>query len=259
MSLVWIASYPKSGNTWVRFLICNLVLGPQSSATALARLTPDLHELEHVPDACATPPFLKTHFPFSPGLPLASCSTAAIYVVRHPADVMLSNFYYARRRGGLAADDPAQLARYCEQYATARGDPRWIELQMGTWDAHVRSWLGAAAQRFPVLRLRYEDLLADPVQGARHICALLRLVRSDADIERAAAAASFRRMREIEEADIAQRHVGVFYKPYLRPSIDSGLRFMRSGRAGESEQALTAEQRARLAAAFGPLTSELGY
>jgi hypothetical protein len=73
------------------------------------------------------------------------------------------------------------------------------------------------------------------------------------------ASASFERMGEIELADIRSRRVGIFYKPYLQASIDSGLRFMRSGRSGEARAVLTPAQTERFDAAFGRLMRELGY
>jgi hypothetical protein len=53
--------------------------------------------------------------------------------------------------------------------------------------------------------------------------------------------------------------VGIFYKPYLQSSIDAGLRFMRSGQAGEAALVLTPEQRQLAMATFGDIRRELGY
>jgi aryl sulfotransferase len=258
-TIVWIASYPKSGNTWVRFLVCNLLFGPQESAAALNQLAPDVHELGPHPQPPATPLIMKTHFPFSPLLPLAAHTAAAVYVVRDPADVMLSNFHYSRRSGAGAGDaEAAALDAYMNQYLDAQGDPRWIRLGMGTWGEHVRSWL-TVRRSFPVLSIRYEALSADPQAVARRICAFLGMGRDDAQIAQAVEGASFERLREIEEADIRCQRVGIFYKPYLRQSIDAGLRFMRAGQSGEGSKALSADARRRLVAAFGPLMQELGY
>ena len=66
-------------------------------------------------------------------------------------------------------------------------------------------------------------------------------------------------MREIEETDIRDRRVGIFYKPYLETSIRAGRRFMRSGASGEGVRELSAAQRGRLADVFGPLLQALGY
>jgi aryl sulfotransferase len=262
--VIWIASYPKSGNTWVRFLACNLAYGLQDSAARLTHLAPDIHELSAIPSAPTALTFVKTHFPFSSALPLAANTAAAIYVVRDPADVMLSNFHYHQRSGmgqhsGTGIEPSAHaLGQYVDQYLAARGDPRWIHAQMGTWDDHVRSWLDGS-QSFPVLALRYEDLLADGLGGAQKLCTFLGLSRTAHEIEQAVAGASFRRMQEIEEADIRTQSVGIFYKPYLQSAIGDGRRFMRSGTAGEAARVLTPEQRQRVVTVFGPLTRELGY
>jgi hypothetical protein len=257
-TVIWIVSYPKSGNTWVRFLTCNLVYGLQDSAAALNNLAPDIHELNAIPSAPTALTFVKTHFPFSSGLPLVANTAAAIYVVRDPADVMLSNFHYSQRSGMGTEPTAHALGQYVDQYLAARGDPRWIHSQMGMWDGHVRSWLDGS-QSFPVLALRYEDLLTDSMGGAQKLCTFLGLSRTPQEIAQAVAGASFRRMREIEETDIRTESVGIFYKPYLKSTIGSGRRFMRSGTAGEAARVLTPEQRQRVAAVFGPLMRELGY
>ena len=257
-NIVWIVSYPKSGNTWVRFLVCNLVFGVQDSAAALNHLAPDIHELPAVSDSPTEPVLMKTHFPFSAALPLAACTAAAIYVVRHPADVMLSNFHYSRRAGSQTSVDPVALAHYVDEYLAARGAPRWLELGMGAWDDHVRSWL-VTRHPFPVLPVRYEDLQRDALAGARNLCAFLGLDRSTEEMARAVGGASFERLRRIEQQDIERENVGIFYKPYLRPSIDAGLRFMRAGQAGEATRVLSTGQRRRVQATFGPLMQQLGY
>lgn len=256
--IIWIASYPKSGNTWIRFLACNLAFGPVDSAAALARLAPDLHELGASIEPPSRPTLMKTHFPYSQSMPLAAHTAGAIYVVRDPADVMLSNFHYGRRSGAASDDGPAALERYLDAFIAHRGDPRWIDLGMGSWEENVRSWLGAP-RTFPVVRIRYEDMKAEGLRVAGQLCRALGLARSPEEIHRAVEGASFERMREIEEADIEARRVGIFYKPYLQRPIAAGLRFMRSGESGEYKRTLTGSQRERFDRAFAPLRLELGY
>jgi aryl sulfotransferase len=256
--IVWIASYPKSGNTWVRFLVCNLLYGRQESAAALAELVPDLHEWAGPSQNAPSAGLLKTHFPFSSALPQVECTAAAIYVVRDPADVLVSNFFYSMRSEHNADVSPAALDRYVESFAEHRGDPRWHAAGMGTWDENVASWLKTPLP-FPVLRIRYEDMAADPVTAARAIARLLDVDRDDAAITQAVQDSSFRRMREIERADIQGKRVGIFYKPYLQASIDTGRRFMRRGLVGDGAARLSADQRVRLRTTFEPLLQDLGY
>jgi len=253
-TVVWIASYPKSGNTWARFLACNLLHGIQESAAALNELAPDVHE-----PADATPPaeLLKTHFALSDSLPYLDRTRAAIYVVRDPADVLASNFFYSRRSTGSADASPAALDAYVEEFIEHRGDPRWVERGMGSWELNVRSWRSAAG--FPVLCLRYEDMIADPLSAGRAIASLLRPQATDSEVRAAVRNSTFERMREIERADIRAQRIGIFYKPYLRDSIARGNRFMRRGIVGDGDARLSADQRIRLRRVFAPLLHELGY
>jgi aryl sulfotransferase len=256
--IVWIASYPKSGNTWVRFMLCSLLYGRIESAAALNQLAPDIHESSGtLATRAATGLLVKAHYVWSPAMPLAARSSAAIYVLRDPADVFASNYHYYLRRTDSAAS-PTVLAHYLEQYLRHRGDPHWRERGMGSWDENVRSWLGPGVA-FPVVCVRYEDLSANPQAVCAQLAQLLKPGCTAEDIARAVADASFERMREVEAADIEARRVGIFYKPYLQSSIDAGARFMRRGAAGEAAGLLTGEQQARLLAVFQPLVGQLGY
>jgi aryl sulfotransferase len=256
--IVWIASYPKSGNTWVRFLICNLVFGPVDSAATLNRLAPDIHELAAVAAPPSSPGFMKTHFPYSAALPLAMHTAGAIYIMRDPADVMLSNYHYGKRSGAAVEDDVSAFDRYIDTFVAARGDPRWLKMGMGSWDENVRSWL-RAEHRFPVLRIRYEDLVSDGSKVAGLLCRALGIAPTAERMAQAVAAASFESLRRIEEADINARRVGIFYKPYLQGPIGAGLRFMRSGRSGEAMRTLSPDQWRRFNGVFGTMRREFGY
>jgi hypothetical protein len=257
-NIVWVASYPKSGNTWVRFLVCNLLFGRQESAAALNVLAPDLHESGALLEQSGHAGLVKTHFPYARALPLAERTAAALYVVREPADVLASSFHYAQRSGAAADESRRGFDRYVDDFVSHRGDPRFLQLGMGSWVDNVRSWL-RVPHPFPVLTIKYEDLHADPVAVCRGLAQLLRPQSSAQEIDAAVANASFARMREVEEADIRERRFGIFYKPYLQSAIDSGRRFMRRGGVGDGDQLLTPEQRARVRAACEPLVTELGY
>jgi sulfotransferase family protein len=253
--IVWLASYPKSGNTWVRFMLCNLMFGVQSSAAELGQRIPDVHEVQittGVPGG-----LFKTHFMYYDSMPLRERTAGCLYIVRHPADVLVSNFHYAVRAAGTEPT-AAALDRYVEDFLAHRGDPRWARLGMGSWEANVRSWL-AETLAFPVIRLRYEDLQRDAMQGAQTLSKSLGLAASPERIAEAVRHSSFERMREIEQQDIQDRRVGIFYKPYLEPAIHAGRRFMRAGTTGDGARTLSDSQRARLADAFGPLLQALGY
>jgi hypothetical protein len=253
-TITWIASYPKSGNTWLRFLACNLLFGRQESAAALNQLVPDMHELRQDDPLPAARQVIKTHFSTDRLKSVLPKTAAAVYIVRNPADVMLSNFHYLQRGG----DSSTTLSEYVEAFIANRGAPVWIRAGMGSWKENVRGWWQGDLP-FPVLKLRYEDMLADPSAGARSLSELLGVKSSEEDIQRAVADSSFERLRQIEEADIRAKRDSIFYKPTLQGPLDSGLRFMRSGKSGDAADAFTGDQKARFMRAFGPLMRELGY
>jgi hypothetical protein len=257
-NIVWIASYPKSGNTWVRFMACNLLFGRQESASTISVLAPDIHEMGSGFRESSHAGLVKTHFAYSAGMPLADRTAGAIYVVRRPEDVLVSNFYYTLRSAGADDQSRAAFDQYVEDFLLNRGDPRWLRLGMGSWEGNVGSWL-RAPHPFPVLAIRYEDLSSDPQRVCRSLAQVLGLNSTAETIQSAVENSSFRRMREIEDADIREKRVGIFYKPYLQGSILAGSRFMRQGSVGEGAQRLTHEQRSRLTAAFAPLLAELNY
>ena len=248
-NIVWIASYPKSGNTWLRFMLCSLLYGELQSAAAVAQLAPDIHESGAALDVSGPTLLVKTHY-LTAHLPFIERTAAAVYVVRDPVDVFTSNLHYYGRRTGHAPGSGEVLTQYLEAFIQHRG--------MGSWDQNVRSWL-EERHGFPVLRVRYEELTSDPHGVCAALARRLRPDSSAADIERAVTNSSFARLRDIEAADIRHRRVGIFYKPYLEPSIAAGLRFMRSGTVGDARATLDSEQIARLRAPFRPLLEQLGY
>ena len=111
--IVWVASYPKSGNTWLRFLLINLIFGPRDSTADFETLLPDIHEGIDLAKFADRPRlFVKSHFRLAYDIPCFRRTEAFIYLVRHPLDVMLSNFTYRQLLHAASGDmaeerDPA--------------------------------------------------------------------------------------------------------------------------------------------------------
>ena len=225
--IIWLASYPKSGNTWLRALLTNALqpierpanintlLGvPVASSRKLfddwsglksSDLTCD--EIEHarplVYEALARSTsrrlFIKTHDAFTlsakgePLFPLAATS-AVIYVVRHPADVAQS---YAHHRGcsedeavKLLADDSHTLAASGEVGVEGQLPQRLL-----SWSGHVSSWLDSPHR---VHCVKYEDLHKDAEGNLRRILEFLGEDVAESKIARAVQSASFAEMRRQE-------------------------------------------------------------
>lgn len=270
--LVWLASYPKSGNTWLRALLAGLAEPDQADARialageissdrarfdalagiAAADLLP--HEVDLLRPAVhralaatsSDPIFIKTHEGYAAnqtGEPIfpADCSRGAVLIVRHPLDVAVS---LAHHRGDPGFD-PA-IAQMADVAYVAGGTGRaQLAQRTGGWSDFHRSWL--AQNAIPLLVVRYEDLLAETARELTRFAAFLALKADGARVSRAVELARFERLRALED-----RH-GFAERPL------AAARFFRAGRAGEGATALSADQRARVLRDHAATMAALGY
>jgi hypothetical protein len=271
-NIVWLASYPKSGNTWLRAFLANLVAGgdapvpladlpqycddearPEFFTAAAGRPSTTLSFDEicalrprvHAAIAARSPGtrLVKTHncagFVERHPLHAAAVTAGAIYVVRDPRDVAVSLSHHF----GLELD--AAIERLGDDRVATANDELFVTQVLGSWSHHVRSWADLAGPR--VVVLRYEDLLVDPVGGFTQAARLLRLDGDPAGIERAVRHASF--------AGLSAQEAGEGFTE----RSDKAARFFREGRAGQWRDVLTAGQAARILARHGAQMARFGY
>ncbi len=221
--LIWLASYPKSGNTWVRsfftallkkedFNINNLDYNELYADKALfQKLVPkdistynDL-ELEALRrkflnfyvQTRKAPYLQKIHDQFSysvhDGLPVfhTQFPTAAIYIVRNPLDIAISFSRYL----GISVDEVIEryLCRSGSRILMNNLFPRVI----GTWEEHFNSW--NQQKTLPVHLVRYEDLKLNPHLAFKAMIAFMGLAFSDEDITAAIRQTDFSLLKAMEE------------------------------------------------------------
>jgi hypothetical protein len=179
----YLASYPRSGNTWLRFVLVQLATGAPADFMTVDRLSPPVGVHGRAPALLAGGGRLvKTHEPWRPEY------RRGLYLVRDPRDVVVS--WYS-----LLSPDPASRAGLDEfVVAFARGRTAGY----GAWDAHVRGWL-AAAEREPGLRIeRFETMRADVPVFVTRAAAFLGIAATPDDVRGAVAFNSRERMRGLE-------------------------------------------------------------
>jgi hypothetical protein len=227
---VILASYPKSGNTWLKFLLADILLDTEPDFERSERAIPVLGR--PAPGAAPLPVgghLWKSHEPYSP-LYRRRCARA-VYLVRDARDVAISEYHFLQRKGRFGGD----LEGFLEIFLAGRADG------YGSWDAHVRSftagWRGAPDARIVV---RYEDLLAD---CAGTLAGVLRFLAVAAPPERVALA--------VERNAFAGMRAKEVVAAGTTPQV-------RAGRAGQWRAQLTAEQAARFWSAL-PQLGRMGY
>ena len=218
---VFIATFPKSGTTWMQQVVCMLAGEPaevdiQMRApyieAAIATQAFSLAALRNM----KPPRIFKTHAAW-PDLPVAGCTPTrppdaakTVVVVRDPRDVMVSLYYHSRALKGISWsgswDDwfdaflngtaPTPMHASAADGAS-EGATEWFGHTLGWW---------AVCQRHPSLCLwvRYEDLLESPLEQVRKVARFLGgrfAAHDDAALERIVDASSFGEMKKRHETE----------------------------------------------------------
>ncbi len=275
--IVWLASYPKSGNTWLRVFLYQLVriMGghprnddelnqldrattyeailfglfeeflekPLASASfaEVAAVRPQVHAA--IAQRYPSVALVKTHNILGTAgrVPTINMAVSAgiIYVVRDPRDIALS------LAGFLGSTvDHAIAVMETKGYTTNSSSEAAGEI-WGSWSEHVFSW---TAEPHPAeLIVRYEDLLTDPVTQFTAIAKHLRQAATPQQIAEAVELSTFDKLRSAED------------KHAFRENAQSAERFFRSGRAGAWRTELSADQIGRIVGGHSEQMRRFGY
>lgn len=236
----FLVSYPKSGNTWVRLMVANL-LSPDKPADffAINRLVPDPQsETRRHFVTMPRPRVIKSHFVFDPRYP------RVVYIVRDPRDVVVSEYHYQRKTRRI--DDNYPLEKYVERFVA--GD---TYIENGSWGEHVASWLMNRHDNPRLLLVRYEDLIRDTPAEIKRIADYLHISATPERLAQVIQLSSADRMRELEakQSDASS----------LMKGSRKDVAFVRSARSGGWRSELPEPLVERMETAWGPLMTYLGY
>lgn len=238
---LFLVSYPRSGNTWTRFLIANL-LHPEEAASFnnIERLVPDSEaQSNRYLKSIARPRTIKSHQYFDPRY------RKVIYIVRDPRDVVLSYYDFSRKYRHI--DDQYSLEKYVSDFV----EGRLISFDYGTWQENAGSWLAARAGRPGFLLLRYEDMLADTGRELARIAKFLAVDLSADHRARVIERSSAATMRSLEKSQ-ANDWVSTREKR-------SDIPFIRTAAAGGWREKLPTACAREIESAWAPLMTQLGY
>lgn len=276
--IVWLASYPKSGNTWVRILLANYLSGDDQpvdinalgevgmmasarrvfdewcgvEASALDQDVVDRLRADVYRRLTADSPedlFIKVHDAWSAddhghAMFPPEVTRAIVYVVRNPLDVAVSAAHHWH------LDAEQSVDRLCDaSYCFARTDsrlPDQLRQFVGCWSGHARSWLDRSGLRAHVVR--YEDLRRDPAQALAGILGACGLA---CDPERVRAAAEFSDFGELRRQERAHGF-------RERPLTSRGA-FFRRGEVGAWRDELPAPLADRLVQTHRAMMTRFGY
>ena len=271
-SIIWLASYPKSGNTWTRAFIANYALNTQDPMpiNEMRRFTfgdsmsfvyesfhkgpvQDLSEehllaireriLENVAANGADMNFLKTHNingqVHGHKLIPVNKTRLAIYILRNPLGVIQS---YARHFG---LDHDQTIYTIGHSLNCSVTNEKTVKEYMGSWSEHVSSWTGT--KKFPVHVMRFEDMKKEPEKTFGKLVRRLGLPFDKERLDRAIRHSSFKELKRQEET-----------YGFVEQSANSKS-FFHSGEAESWKSQLTPEQISRVRQDHGKVMQKFGY
>ena len=275
--IVWLASFPKSGNTWFRIFLANLTAGDSGPADinnlderggiassrqefeAATLLDSSLLSHDDIDElrpgvyaamaaAANEQRWIKAHDAYTTlpgGEPLLgrNVASAAVYLVRGPRDVAVSLAHH----NSTGIDEAIKFMNAADGALSwsGRGLARQLRQKLTGWSGHVTSWLDQTD--VPVHMLRYEDLKTSPVEGFAGALQFAGRPATTADIERAVRNADINELRRQEsEKGFGER-------------TSRTAPFFRSGHSGGWRQTLTAAQADALEQCHGAVMQRLGY
>jgi hypothetical protein len=252
----YIAAFPKSGITYLNFMLFHVLFDrPQDVRLIDSDYIFDMHEsLPRVPPQGDAPRYIKTHFPFTPRIPLLDRASRAVYLLRDPIDVMMSvwDFKHLTGEDGLLDATPDQRAalfqRFCQHWLGTGGA---IYPFAGTWRDNVASWLDQT--QLPLLVVRYDQLKSKPSDELRRVLRFLERDASDARIAAAVEAGKPENMRKLESDEVKSGTPGVFYRPALARGYANGYRFVGRMHGGSQDKVLSPAARQYANQVFGPV------
>lgn len=232
---VFIVSYPRSGNTWMRFLIGGMVFQKDINFRNMEHYVPDIYRCTHSHlRSLGRPRYLKSHEPYDARYP------KVIYLVRDPRDVAISYYEWLLK-----------FRKTTKTFDTFMVDFVNNETPYGGWGNHVDSWYQNAERvANGLLFIRYEDLLADTVGKLLDVASFLALDVSVDRVKNVVGANEFARMQRKEDA---ATDIDLFR------DTRADIRFTRRGIAGQWREHLSQDQIVMFANSLGELAHKLGY
>lgn len=276
--IFWLASYPKSGNTWTRSFIVALMAQDQSNEQEL-----DINELTTgsiasnrnwiecglglslEDNSCAEidllrpmayrfwhqqaqqPQYHKVHDAYvlnaqqQPLFP-PDAAKGVLYIVRHPYDVAVSLAHHNGTSLQQAVDAMCN-SDYRLVKQKNKINPQ-VEQRLLNWSEHVSSWLDSPHK---VHLMRYEDMHSAAEITFSKLADFLEISADSQQIQQAIWASSF---KKLQAKELQQ---GFREKPVVAE------RFFRSGKVGEGQQKLSQAQRQQLADCHAVMMQRLGY
>jgi len=234
---VFLVSYPKSGNTWLRFIIGNLISDKEVDFNNFNSIIPDIYtsyknNIKKLP----SPRIIKSHEQYTRRYP------KVIYIYRDPRDVSVSYYFWMKK---YRPDFNQTMDSFIKSFIDGSCLP------YGRWDEHVDKWMNSPlAINNKILLLEYESLKKDPFHSVKKISDFLNLSSTNQKINESIELSDFKYMKKLEKT---QQKTSDYFK-----KSDKSIKFVRSGKS-EWQKYFNEDLKNNFKDKFGSLLIKLNY
>jgi len=274
-NIMWLASFPKSGNTWLRAFLANYLFGgdepvainnldEHSAGDADFRYFQPFIDQDGDPTSIgerklyAVREKAQRHMAeMSEGIALVKIhnrlanfcnapticrdvTAGAIYVVRNPLDVIPS---YAKHYG-VSIDHAIEAT--ASSTLILPNSENLVMQDLGSWSDHVTSW--AQAKGLYMMIMRYEAMLHAPEKTFASVINYLRVPLDPKRLKQSIEFSSFDSLAAQEKKE-----------GFKEASDNNKDGFFRAGRSGGWRDVLTETQANKIIKAHGPVMRRFRY
>lgn len=235
---IFLASYPRSGNTWVRFILGTILTGEKITWENMEEFVPDIYRnTDWELKKNVRPRIIKSHHSYD------SRYNKVVYLVRDVRDVLLSYYNYHKKFNKLPND--YRLDKFIKKFINGDLD------DFGSWGENVNSWISNGEKVKNGLELfRYEDLKDNTFAEIKRMVDFLNIVATDKEIADAIEWSSFSNMRKLEDK---QEDSDLF------KNADKKKKFTNKGDYGYWKNELNDNQIKIITKEYRYLLDQLGY
>ncbi len=234
---IFFVSYPRSGITWICFLLANIMveklgLDIEVNFFNIHGFVPDIHQGQDIPLDIGFFPFkrmIKSHAHFHSGY------KNIIYILRDPRNVMVS--YYEFKLG---------LGEFKGNISSFIKDNKF---GITAWSDHVQSWINGVIPGTRFRILKYEDFHSSPEKTVMSIANLIGALLTNDELKRVIKNSSFKNMQKSEEETDS-----LSIKKY-----NPNFKFVRKGQATVSEIELSIADISYIKNVAGKLMKKFNY
>lgn len=238
---IFLVSFPKSGNTWLRFLIASAIqqrygLQRRVNFFSIHDIIPDVGLSTKIREqgvfGCShLPRIIKSHSGYNPYY------HRVLVLVRDPRDAIVSYYHYLKNYNHRAVSDGMTMSQFIRD--KNYGPEAWV--------AHTESWLNVNRAEQIIKFFRYEDLLQDT---EKQLYLMLDLMGIEADSSTLQAAISACSKENMKQSELRHMSAG-----WLKDGQSS---FVRQAKANKGS-ALSDEDRTIIEALTRSTAQKLGY